>query len=550
VGGSVIGIGTFDDDLFGYKAKVVLSDSNNAVYGGDEDFTVSGGSNNNSVLLGDGTNTVTLTGTGNNIYVGGGNNTVTAGSGHDVVKILGVDGFGEATANPDDGPVPMNPTDTVNLAGGTNVVYATYENVIVNGAGTTGGSTILLGNGKNTVNMGGNANAIYVGNSLNSINTTGNGNVIVVTDPTGVGTDAVSLGSGTGNVVYLASAGGTVSGNASSGPTINEIVQNPGATANVTVNLDGGTGLILLGDGMDSVTANGDGSHIALGNGVDTVVANGNGTTVAAGNGAGDKVTATGNNAIVGLGNGNGDTVVAGGANAVIVVGNGNGDSVTANGAGTVVSAGNGNNDIVVANGAGSQVYIGSGTGDQVIATGTGSTVVVSATSSSTDTITVGGSALVAVNGGTSQISGTNGDLFYLNGLKAGSNILETGSNNKTFLGTDSSAKVTLDPAQTGNVLYVQADTAAGAGSGQGVYAGKIEIQGFTSNSVIDLQSLMGGIDGNLINSYAEVQANLQTNFTNQTLLLKGGGSIQFDTIVPFQPSEFAYSANFGPVHP
>jgi hypothetical protein len=73
-----------------------------------------------------------------------------------------------------------------------------------------------------------------------------------------------------------------------------------------------------------------------------------------------------------------------------------------------------------------------------------------------------------------------------------------------------------------------------------------VEIQGFTSQDMVDLQSLKGGIDGLAISSYGEVLANLVTNPTNYTLKLAGGGAIQFDTTVPFSAAQFGFSSSHG----
>jgi hypothetical protein len=562
VGGELVSVGFYDDDNFGYSTKIALTGSGNEVIGQtDANVTVTGGVNNNAIFLGDGKDAVSLSGRGNYIQVGGGNDTITAGSGNDAVVILGIDSLGlpAFVAEPDDAPVPSSPNVIVNLAGANNTVNATYENVTVNGAGGTGNSIINLGGGQNNVFLGGDANYIFVGNGANTVATTGNNNYVIVTDPTGVSTtDAVSLSSGTGNTVSLDHAGGQVTGTDGSGSTTNTVVQAGNATNNVNVDLLGGTGIVILGNGSDQVRANGAASFISLGNGNDTVTANGNASTVIVGTGndtitangnadhvtvtgglGTDTITANGAGTVVNAQNANGAlTITANGGGAVVLAGNGN-DTITANGGGAVVIAGNGN-DNITANGAGATVIAGSGN-DVVSATGTGSTVNIGAGPLSVDTVTMGSGDVLRMSGGTDQISGVGNDFFFLNNLKAGSTVLATGSQNFIALGGDSSTEVVLDPAQIKNTIVVQA-----LNSPADTYGGVVEIQGFTSQDMVDLQSLKGGIDGALINSFGEVLANLQTNPTNYTLKLAGGGAIQFDTTVPFSAAEFGFSSSHG----
>jgi hypothetical protein len=550
VGSETVVVGsTADDDLFGYNAAITLTDSNNRVFGGDENFTITGGVNNNGIFLGDGNNSVSLSGFKNYIQVGAGKNTITAGSGSDTVVILPVDAAGEKPGDSTgDDAVPASPTDVVNLAGSKNIVQAmgapATTNVTVNGAGTTGAALILLGDGQNNVFLGGNGNFIRTGNGANTIATTGNGNTIIVSDPTGVSTtDAITVGTGTGNVIYLNMAGGQVTGSDGGGGTTNEVVQDSTATNNLNVDLLNGTGIVLAGNGSDQVRAHGDNSFIMLGNGTDTVNANGANTTVILGNGKNDTVNANGNGAVVSVGNGDNATITANGAGAHVFFGNGNGDVVTANGNNDLIVGGNGNNKIT-ANGNGDTIFDGSGS-DTIIALGSGDSIIVSANSSSVDTVTIGSNDILRMSGGLDHILGSGNDAMFLNNLVAGSEVQVNGSNNFIALGGNTSAgsstEVVLDPAQTGNVILVQATDATGQ------YGGIVEIQGFTAAAAVDLQGLVGK-NGAALNSYGNVLANLVTNPTNYQLQLKGGGIIQFDTTVPFQPSEFGYTPNVGPV--
>jgi hypothetical protein len=361
---------------------------------------------------------------------------------------------------------------------------------------------------------------------------------VLINDPGGVGLDNVNLGAGAGgNTVSFDHAGGSVSGT-DGGVAANKVYQAADATANVTVNFLAGAGVVILGNGNDSVTANGANTFIVLGSGANRVTANGLDATVIAGNGA-DTVTANGVGATVNLGDGN-DTVSANGDGALVVAGAG-ADVITANGIGAVVLVGNGN-DTIAANGAGAIVVAGSGS-DSISATGAGSAVQVTAGPGSVDTIIVGSNNNnLRVTGGIDTIFGAGGDTFLLNGLQPGSSITEVGSSNKTFLGGNASATLALNPAQVNNVVTVQALAPDGANTGA------IEMQGFGAGDSLVLQSLTGGITHAALDSFAAVLANLVVGATNQTLVFDGGGYVRFATPVSFQASEFLFGTTSGPV--
>ena len=255
-GGASVSVGSSDDNLFGNSTSIYLGGTGNKVSGGDEDFLVKGGQGR--VVLGDGTNSVILGGGGNNVTVGGGNNTINAGGSTATVNIVGVDGTNGPVYAPDifDGPVPPSPTDYVTIAGTKDKVTATYENVIIFGTAVTSAATISLGDGNNAIILGGTGgNTVTVGNGANSINATGssssyklgdgpngvtlsgNSNLVSVTDPAGVGLDKVQLGAGQNNKVSLDHAAGSVAGTATVGTTR---VTQTGHNA-VTVNLNNGT---------------------------------------------------------------------------------------------------------------------------------------------------------------------------------------------------------------------------------------------------------------------------------------------------------------------
>jgi len=580
---STVFIGGQEDEQFGYASSVTLTGDGNVVLGGDENFTIAGGVNFNSILLGDGNSSVTLSGDQNIVVVGGGSNFISAGGSGAQVVIQGIDGGGQAAFVPeaDDTPaVTAAPSDTVVLAGLGDIVLGTYENVSVLGDGTTGGASITLGNGNNNVSLGGvggnsvalgngsngvnvagDNNQVVVGDGANGVTLSGNANGLLVKDTTGVGTDTVQLGMGNGDAVNLGLAGGVITGWGTTG-TATTVFQ--GGTRNVTVNLHGESGVVLLGDGNDRVTANGDNASILLGNGNDTVVSSGNQEIVVGGNGD-DSVTADGNQAVVMLGNGN-NTVAANGSglNGVspeqIILGNGN-NTVTANGSGsgsaggTQISAGSGSNSIT-ADGNWAQISVGVAgaappNGNLILsATGSNDTITVNASVGSSDTMLLGSAATVSVTGGTLSASALtgSGDSFYLNGLNAHSVLSEGGNNNQTFLGSDASAVLHLNPVASGDVVTVQ-------GSGSHTYAGTVELTGFSAGDQVDLQGLVGGITnlaftGSGAALLSQVLANMTHDATGDTLSLKGGGAIRFD--VPgtaYMASSFLTTGNTGPVH-
>ncbi|MBV9785307.1 MAG: calcium-binding protein [Acidisphaera sp.] len=488
-GNATVYIGNSDDDTFGHKSKITLGGSSNYVAGGDENYTITGGVNLNSISLGDGTNSVSVTGSFNDITVGGGNNVINAGS-RGLVNIVGVDGTDGPTYSnpdgPDDGPVPVSPNDTITMAGSNDTVFATYENVTINGSGATGMATVDLGNGNNAVNLGGNANTISLGDGSNTVTLTGADNLVQVTSTAGTpGTDTVSVGSKDGNTVNLSFAGGSVTGNGN-GKTTTTVMQNTAATANVTVNLGNAVGQVTLGNGNDTVTANGNGSTITAGSGADTVTANGNMDTITLGDapGAGDTVVATGSH----------DTI------------------------NVVANAGTSNSFTV-----GSQDNVGD----------------------------PGGSGYLAVTGGIDKIMGAgNGgagdsdDYFYLNNIQNGSSVTVFGNNTMTFLGSDSSAKVTLGGAATKDTITVQADSSLGN------YAGTVEISGFGIGQTIDLQGLDGAYTKAPLTSITDVYVNTNSVGGTSTLNLLGGGKVVFDNFTAFKSSEFVFSTSTGPVAP
>jgi hypothetical protein len=601
-GNAIIAIGAPFDDNFGFTTSVTAAGSGNEISVGDANATVNGGTSNNTIALGDGENTVAVSGTKNTISVGGGDNTINAGSGTDAVFILGIDGASlPAFADPLlDDPLGPNPTDIVTIAGANDLVTGTYEDVTVLGTGVTSAATIDLGDGDNTILLNGTGgDAITVGKGTNSIRASGNlnvlalgagdnqivlsgnGNTATVTDTTGTGTDNFQIQGGVGDSITFGMAGGSVTGTATTG--ITTITQALTSANQVNVNLGNGAGKVTLGNGHDTVTANGAASIVKVGSGVDTITANGagdaitfgngadtvtangakdnitggNGSSTITANGAGDVITlgngankltangigdtikvGNGNNTITATGSsdtitaGNGANTITGGSLATIVAGSGN-NTITAGGSATI-TAGNGN-DTVTATGNGNTVTLGSGN-DSVTALGSGDKVTIGANSLSVDKVALGSSSSLAISGGTDTISLAGaGDTVKMNNLLAGSKITANGNGSMLFLGSNSSADVALNPVGTGENLTVQALT------GSKAYTGLIEVSGFGAGDTLNL-------DGLGFNSFAGVLAAMKLGPTQDVLALQGGGHIAFDMPTAFSPTEFKFSSTFGAV--
>jgi hypothetical protein len=545
-GGNEAVIGFSDDDFigFGNKSTVTFAGTGNVLIGGDENFTVSGSAGSSTVAIGDGNNVVTMGGTNNTVSVWGGNNNINAGGSGATVTILGLDGDDAPAfvADPDDAPVPSSPTDNVTIAGTGDSVTATYENVNVSGTGVTGpttitlgdgnnsvvlgdnalgnsagGSTVTVGNGANTINVTGNGSTINVGDGPNGVTLSGNNNTVNVTDPTGVGQDKVQLGAGKGDTVNLDHAGGSVTDTGTGTTTVNQTGPNA-----VKVSLGAGTGLIMLGDGNDTVTANGNNTSVTAGNGNDTVTANGNKDTISLGNGN-DKVTANGNNDTDTFGNGN-NTVTANGNNDTFTFGDGS-NKLTANGnndTGTFASAADpGGNNTLTAKGSGDTWTFFENPN-----------ATVKATLGSNDSLTQTGGALnAALAGDGDTVTATNVGLPG----EAGGTTINAEGNNETLDWTNSGGTINLNPSSSGDTL-----TFNGVSDD---YAGKVQITSLTgADPNVDLEGLFN-TSGMAINSDATFLSSLTSNGTGETLHLLGGGSIAFTATNSFDLAKFTFSA-------
>jgi hypothetical protein len=594
---NTVNIGFSDDDNFGFKSTVTLAGSFNTVNGGDENFTISGGVNSNVInLQGDGNNTVTLTGTNNNITVWGGNNTLATGGSNAVVNILGIDGANEIAFVPEaeDPGIIGNPNDFVVIAGTNDTVNATYENVTVSGSGVTSFANINLGNGNNLVVLGGNTNSVNVGNGLNTIALTGNSNTVTVNDFVGSGNDTVTLGAGTNDKVFFNYAGGSVTGTAITGVTT--VTQSYGAGDTVNVNLGAGTGAISLGAGSDTILANGNNTSVTVGGSsygsFETITANGYNDTISVGdtgsryggsnitanavgaNGGtkpGDQIHVTSFDATNQLQAGSYSTITYdngnlayGGLDSNVVHAGSNNTVAFNNNAGLFGTYGNSNtfvggaNNVVTFTDQPTSFFGGNDYNSATVTTG--STVTFNSQSNSTDYFTVGAPGASSTATTVTQINGTSvgiaagpNDIFSLTNTNLGSTLDASlyGNESISFY-HNANDSVKLLTAASGDKLAAYGDNAIGYGN----YSGTIALSGFdTASSTtplikadnFDFQGLIGGLDHNAINSFAEVKANWTQAAGSTFVHLQGGGQIDFANITTFTTAgpnaSFSFSA-------
>ena len=255
---------------------------------------------------------------------------------------------------------------------------------------------------------------------------------------------------------------------------------------NDTVNVQGAYSQIKLGNGTDVVNANGNSDHITLGNGPDTVTANGSSDLITLGNNA-DKLLATGNYDQVSVGNGN-DTLTFStdsrhvqGSYDVITVGNGN-DTIVDNGNYVTGTFGNSS-----APGKGGEA------GLNLSATGSNDTFTVIASAASSNTFAIGSNNTLTWEGTTTTggnsgavvgtLFGANDTITLDNTMRQGTQVYADGNGDKITFNQEAGGYLTLNPSSTGDMITVDADSA-------GKYLRQIDIAGFGSGDVLDLQGL------------------------------------------------------------
>jgi hypothetical protein len=399
--------------------------------GVDPSATAPAGHNGVTIINMGGTNSVSLGGPDNTVYSVGSANTVSIGGPGGNVTLNGCAtndvtfASGAATltiGHTDDNWFGF--TSTVTFAGMGNLLNGGDENFTV--SGSTGSSTVHVGDGENSITLGGAGNTVSVWGGDNFINAGGGGSHVTILGVDGTDTATPMPDADDAPVPLSPTDWVTISG---AGDTVSATYENVNIWGTM---ISGAT--VTLGNGNNSVILSGSpggGNHVTVGNGGNAISVTGNANTIIVGDGA-NGVTLSGNtntvtvndptgvgNDIVQLGAGTGDTVSLGdaagsvtgtglgvttvtqaGPNTVtvnlnngtghITLGDGN-DTVTANGNASMVTAGNGA-DTVTANGGGDTISLGNGS-NTVTANGTG------------DTITLG-------NGANTVTANGNGDTF------------------------------------------------------------------------------------------------------------------------------------------
>lgn len=298
--------GTPGDGSTGFSTTINEAGTNNTVVGGDQNFTVVGGQGYDSITLGNGNNTIQESGLADRITVGTGtSNTITDFGGGAVIHFVG--------------KVVDDPTEynvTLNLGGTNNFVME--DQYLLHSArdftihGGSGNGTFILGDGEDTLTTSGDNNHVRMGTSN------------VLTSPydilSGEPNDSVTiLGSANHNTVMMGDGNNTVF---VGGPLTgdNNVIKVGDGNNKITVG--GNHNAITVGDGNNSILANGDADVILGGNGANNVQANGNGDHIMLGNGN-NTLAANGDADFMQLGNGNNSIGAAGNGDG-IVLGKGN----------------------------------------------------------------------------------------------------------------------------------------------------------------------------------------------------------------------------------
>jgi hypothetical protein len=438
--GANVFIGSADDDLFGYSAKILLGpDSTNSVTAGDENVVVTGTTDlgGNTITLGDGNNTVNLSGGDNRVTVGAGNNVINPGA-------LGVSTVTILARDASDARVPRHATDTVTLFGSENTVTAADENVTILGTLDTGTNTISLGDGNNTITLRGAYDFVTVGDGRNTITLSGSNDRVTVNDPTGRGSEQISLGAGTADRVTLGMAGGTITDTGAGTTTISQSVS---ATAAVHVTLSA-EGIVTLGNGRDMVTV-GANSTVTVGDGNDTLSL-GQGSTLLAG--AGQDTITLGDHDRLG---------VTGSATSRAVIQLGNDDDIGITG-GRVVTTDSVGNDTIQLDDVSSGSTINFTNLDDVVALGLNSSARVFLNPGGGDAMLIQATDGTGSYSGKIDVTGFGNDILYLASL-VGGNVAEP-------LNSYAAVLDNITHAGSQQILSLQ-------GGGQVVFHGNVQLQ-------------------------------------------------------------------------
>ncbi|MCA6122897.1 AIDA repeat-containing protein [Bradyrhizobium sp. WSM 1704] len=230
--------------------------------------------------------------------------TIEGTTGNDLIHAYGM--FNTIHSNGGDDTIYAGTYGTVDVSSGDNTVHLEgIVNHVTGGdgnntvTGSTGATTIALGNGNDTIDAGGYGNIITLGNGSNIVHpgdgasriTAGDGNDKVTlsgygnTVTLGHGDDVVSGGDGT-NTVTLGDGDNTVD----LGGTGNQITVGSGTN---TIAAGSGLATIVAGAGHDTITLGGVANHVVL-NGAEAEVTNQVGQDVITVNGGSDQFNFSG----------------------------------------------------------------------------------------------------------------------------------------------------------------------------------------------------------------------------------------------------------------
>ena len=259
-GGAAVTIGQAGDGDLGYVSSVTLSGVLNVLSGGDEAFTVTTTGELSTVSLGNGDNTVTLAGDQNTVTLGDGDNTLTFSGTHETAALgtgsNAVSGSGAASSI-SFGAGGAGSNDTLQFVGSSTHVTGGDETFVVT-SGLGGLNSIALGDGDDTITLGGSSNKVALGNGDDTVSFGGTANAVTL----GTGDDVVHAGSSGGTITFAAGGAGstdtvTTTGNATHVTAGNENVSIIGTGADV--------GKVILGDGNDTLNVIGGGGLATFG---------------------------------------------------------------------------------------------------------------------------------------------------------------------------------------------------------------------------------------------------------------------------------------------
>ena len=230
----------------------------------------------------------------NTIYGGGGNDSIEAGTDH-ADLVIGRAGDGK-----------VGKIDNVSVAGAGNTLTAGDETVLVFGPATRA-SSFTLGNGNNTVDLTGANNTISAGGGRNVISATGGGAHVNFSaeGQASYGPDTVFV-SGGGNVVtasffdipqaafadvdvYGGSGHGTfmLPGYSAATPLGQAGNADNVVTGGLHNLIEAGGGLIVAGNGADTVSFFGEGTNVVLAGAANSVSCVAGASTITGGSGSG-----------------------------------------------------------------------------------------------------------------------------------------------------------------------------------------------------------------------------------------------------------------------